>query len=87
MDIALILVFLNCMKEFHVNVDASSVMLGIVFTQPSEGDIDNLIAFSSRKLSSMKENYIMMEREWLCDGLRIAQVSTPSVGRSFQDVH
>ena len=72
MDIALILVFLNFMKEFHVNVDASSVALGIVLAQPSEGDIDNLIAFSSRKLSSTKENYTMMERKWLCDGLRIA---------------
>jgi hypothetical protein len=45
-----ILVFLDWSKEFHVHVDASSISLGEVLTQPGEGDIDHPIAFASRKL-------------------------------------
>jgi len=45
-----ILVFSNWNKEFHVHVDASSIALGVVLTQLGAGDIENLIAFASRKL-------------------------------------
>ena len=60
-----ILIFLNWKKEFHVHVDASSIALGIVLTQPGDGAIDHLIAFASRKLSMTKKNYITNEREGL----------------------
>jgi hypothetical protein len=43
-----ILVFLDWSKEFHVHVDASSIALEEVLTQPGEGDIDHPIAFASR---------------------------------------
>jgi hypothetical protein len=46
-----ILVFPDWSKEFHVHVDASSIALREVLTQPREGDINHLIAFSSRKPS------------------------------------
>jgi len=49
---ALILVFPDWKKEFHVHVDASSIALGVVLAQPGEGDIDDPITFSSRKISS-----------------------------------
>ena len=55
----LILVFPDWKKEFHVHVDASCIALGVVLTQPGEGDIDHPIAFSSRKLSKSKKNYSM----------------------------
>jgi hypothetical protein len=58
---ASILVFPNWSKEFHVHVDASSIALGAVLVQPGEGEIDHLIAFTSRKLSSTKKNYTMTE--------------------------
>jgi hypothetical protein len=46
-----ILVFPYWDKEFHVNVDAFAIALGVVLTQPGEGDIDHPISFSSKKLS------------------------------------
>ena len=42
-----ILIFPDWKKEFHVHVDASSMALGVVLTQPREGDIDHPIAFAS----------------------------------------
>ena len=62
---ASILVFLDWKKEFHVHVDASSNVLGVVLTQLGEGDIDHLIAFASRKLSAVEKNYTTTEREGL----------------------
>jgi hypothetical protein len=49
--IASILIFPYWNKEFHVHVDASSIALGAVLSQPGEGDIDHPIDFASRKLS------------------------------------
>jgi hypothetical protein len=48
---ALILIFPYWNKEFHVDVDASSIDLGTVLSQPREGDIDHPIYFAGRKLS------------------------------------
>ena len=61
----LILVFPDWNKEFHVHVDASSIALGVVLGQPGEGDLDHLIAFTSRKLSSTEKIYTTTEREGL----------------------
>lgn len=60
-----ILVFLDWKKEFHVHVDASCIALGAVLTQPDEGDIDNPIAFPSRKLSKVENSYPTTECEEL----------------------
>ena len=60
-----ILVFPYWKKEFHVHVNASSVTLGIVLTQPGEGAINHPIAFCSTKLSTTEKNYTMKEREGL----------------------
>jgi hypothetical protein len=60
-----ILVFPDWSKEFHVHVDASSIALGEVLAQPGEGDIDHLLAFASRKLSTAEINYTTTEREGL----------------------
>ena len=51
MATAPILIFLDWKKEFHVHVDASLIVLGIVLTQPGEAAIDHPIAFTSKKLS------------------------------------
>jgi hypothetical protein len=56
-----ILIFLEWNKEFHVHVDAYSIELGIVQSQPGEGDIDHPISFASRKLSTSEKNYTTME--------------------------
>ena len=57
-----ILIFPDWTKEFHVHVDASSITLGIVLTQPREGTIDHPIAFASMKLSTTEKNYTTTER-------------------------
>jgi hypothetical protein len=58
-----ILIFLDCTKEFHMHVDASSISLGAVLAQTGEGDIDHPIYFASRKLSESEKNYNTTERE------------------------
>ena len=59
------LVFSDWKKEFHVHVDMSSIMLGIVLTQPREGALDHPVAFARRKLSTTEKNYTTIEREGL----------------------
>jgi hypothetical protein len=48
-----------------LHVDASSIALGSVLAQPGEGDIDHVLSFSSRKLSTAEINYTTTEREGL----------------------
>ena len=59
---ASILAFPDWCKEFHVHVDASLVSLGAVLAQACEGSINHLIIFSSRKLSTAKNNYTTTKR-------------------------
>jgi hypothetical protein len=65
MVIAPILVFPDWTKEFHVHVDASSISLGAMLSQPGGGDIDHPLSFASRKLSTTEINYTTIEREGL----------------------
>ena len=60
-----ILVFLDWSKEFHVHVDDSSIALGAVLAQPGAGDIDHLLSFASRKISTAEINYTTTKREGL----------------------
>jgi hypothetical protein len=60
-----ILVFPDWSKESHVQVDASSIALGVVLAQPGAIDIDHPLAFSSRKLSTAEIDYTTIEREGL----------------------
>ena len=48
-----------------MHVDASSIALGVVLTQPGEGDMDHPITYASRKLSFAERNYTTTEREGL----------------------
>jgi len=60
-----LLVFLDWKKEFHVHVDASCIVLGVILTEASEGELDHPVAFASRKLSKAEKNYLMTKREGL----------------------
>jgi hypothetical protein len=60
-----ILAFRDWIKEFHLHVDASSIALGVVLTQPGEGDIEHPLSFSSRKLSTVEINYTTTDIEGL----------------------
>ena len=48
-----------------MHVNASSVALGVVLTQPGEGDLDHPIVYASRKLSFVEINYAKTKREGL----------------------
>jgi hypothetical protein len=63
--IAPILVFPYWQKEFHIHVDTSSITLDELLSQPGEGELDHLIVFASRKLSTVEKNYTTTEREGL----------------------
>jgi hypothetical protein len=62
-----ILVFPDWSKEFHVHVDASSISLGAVLTQPREGDIDHPIAFCKQGSFQIQNKIIIQQKEkvWL----------------------
>jgi hypothetical protein len=60
-----IMVFPDWSKEFHVHGDASSITLGSILAQPGVGDIDHLLSFDSRKLSTTDINYTTTKREGL----------------------
>ena len=51
------------LKEFHVHVDLSSIVLGLVLTHPGEGSSNDHLSFASGKLSTIEKNYTTMERE------------------------
>jgi hypothetical protein len=58
-------VFPDWSKEFHVHVDTSSIALRAMLAQLGAGYIDHLLAFASRKLSTVGINYTTTEREGL----------------------
>ena len=78
-----ILVFRDCNKEFHVDVHASSIFLGIVLAQSGEGNVDHPIAFASRKLSTPEKKLYYDRTRRSSYGLCIAEVLTLSVRISF----
>jgi hypothetical protein len=56
-----IFIFPDWNKEFQVHVYASSIALGIVLSQPGEGNIDHPIAFASRNMPIAENNYTTTE--------------------------
>lgn len=60
-----ILVFLNWKEEFHVHVDASCIVLGVVLTQDGGEGLDHPIVFASCRLSKEEKNYSITKREEL----------------------
>lgn len=60
-----ILVFPKWDIEFHVHVDASCIVLGVLLTQEGAEGIDHLITLARRRLSKAEKNYSTIEREGL----------------------
>jgi len=57
------LIFPDWNKEFAVHVDASSIALGTILSQPWEGNIDHLIDLEIRNLFIAEKNYTTTEQE------------------------
>lgn len=51
-----IIVFLDWKKEFHVHVNASCIVLGVILTQAGGGDLDHPIVFASRRLPKVEKD-------------------------------
>ena len=60
-----ILVFPKWEVEFHVHVDASCIVLGMVLTQDGGEGLDHPIVFASCRLSKVEKNYSTTKREGL----------------------
>jgi hypothetical protein len=59
---AWILVFQDWEKTLYVHVYALAIALGAILAQPGVGDLDHPIAFTSRKLSDLEQNYNTTKR-------------------------
>ena len=46
-----ILLFPDWEKTFHVHVDASTIALGAILSQPGARELDHPMTFASRKMS------------------------------------
>ena len=60
-----ILRFPNWLTKFHVHIDASSLEIGAILTQPGDDEMDYPIVYSSKKLNKAEKNYSTTEREAL----------------------
>ena len=60
-----ILVFPKWDMEFHVHVDMSCIVLGVVLTQEGGEGLDHPIEFMSHKLSKVENKYSTNERKGL----------------------
>ena len=65
-------------------MDASSIALGIVLTQPGEGGINHPIAYSSRNLSTIEKNYTTTEKEGLAMVYALQKFKHYLLGASFK---
>lgn len=79
-----ILVFRDWKKYFHAHMDASCIALGVVLTQPNEGDIDHQISFASRKLSKAEQNYSTTKREGLGMVYALQKIRNYLLGSHFK---
>jgi hypothetical protein len=78
------MVFPNWSKLFHVHVDASSIVLGVVIVQSGEGNIDHLVYFSSHNLFDAKNNYTTTEHEGLAMVYSLQKFHHYLLGTSFK---
>jgi hypothetical protein len=81
---ALILVFPNWSKTFHVHVDASAIEIRAILSYPRVGDLDHPIAFVSRKLLDSELNYNMIEREGLAMVYALQKFRHYLLGKHFK---
>jgi hypothetical protein len=79
-----ILIFLDWEKTFHVHVDASAITLGSILAQPGVGDLDHPIAFASRKLLELEQNYKTIEREGLAMVYALHKFEHYLLGKHFK---
>ena len=77
-------IFLDWKRPFHVHVDASSIVLGIILAQPRDKGIDHPIAFARRNLSSAERNYTTIEREGLAMVYALQKFSHYLLGSHFK---
>ena len=60
-----IIKFLDWSGKFHVHIDASTLAVGAILTQPADDATNHPNAYASRKLNKVERNYSTTEREAL----------------------
>ena len=60
-----ILRFPNWSKKFHVHIDASTIVVSAILTQPRDENLDHPNGYGSWKLNNTGRNYLMTEQEGL----------------------
>ena len=78
-----ILRFPNWSTKYHVQIDASSLAIGAILTQPGDDGMDYPIVYSSRKLNKAERNYQTMQRESFPNCLCTTKVSTLPTSQPF----
>jgi hypothetical protein len=48
--------------EFHVHIDASNLVVGVMLAQNPIGKCDHPIAYASKLLNNAEKNYITIKR-------------------------
>jgi hypothetical protein len=77
-------VFPDWERTFHVHVDASSIALGEILVQPRAEELDQPIAFASRKLLESQQNYNTIEREGLAMVYALHKFRNYLLGKHFK---
>jgi hypothetical protein len=57
------MIYINWKVEFHLYIDSFGISLGTILAQLGERNMDNLIYFTSRKISKYEHNYTTIERK------------------------
>jgi hypothetical protein len=53
-------------KKFHVNIDASTIVVREMLTYPGDDQMDHPNSYASQKLNKVERNYSTTKREGLC---------------------
>jgi hypothetical protein len=79
-----ILVFPDWEKTFHVHVDALAIALGAILAQRRARYLDHSVAFVSRKLSELEQNYNTAKREGLAMVYALQKFRHYLLGKDFK---
>jgi hypothetical protein len=79
----LILIVPNWKFEFHVHIDTSNFVLGVMLGQNLDNTIDKLIYYANRLMNSVEKNYTTTKKEALAMIYDVKKFRHYLLGNSF----